>query len=313
MPRRRHQRGVALLTAIVLVAIAAVIAATIAFNSAMTARRGIAVFTVAQALRFAEGAEAMAAYALREDLKTNRSDSLDESWAMPYGPVELDTGVILEARLEDMQARFNINNLVDGNGTADPLAREEFERLLAGLGLETRWAQLFTDWIDRDNEPTFPDGAEDANYMGQSPPYRTPNMPVSSVSELLALPGFSREDYDRLLPYITALPPGKTVNVCTASGRVLDAMTPGRQEFGIDEAQLAKRRESGCFPTLPEFKATMSEEQFQRIAARVSDNSRFFRLRSWITIGTTRFTLYSLINRDDGGQIRPILRTFGTE
>ena len=57
----------------------------------------------------------------------------------------------------------------------------------------------------------------------------------------------------------------------------------------------------------------MTEEQFQKIASRVSDNSRFFRLRSWITIGTTRFTLYSLINRDDGGQIRPILRTFGTE
>ena len=52
MSRRRQQRGVALLTAIVLVAIAAVIATTIAFNSAMTARRAIAVFTVAQALRF---------------------------------------------------------------------------------------------------------------------------------------------------------------------------------------------------------------------------------------------------------------------
>jgi general secretion pathway protein K len=310
---RRGQRGVALLTAVVLVAIAAITATAIAFNSTMDARRGIAVFTVAQALRFAEGAEAMAAYTLREDLQQNRVDALNESWAMPYGPTEFDTGVLIEARLEDQQGRFNINNLVDGNGVADPIAREEFERLLALLGLDSRWAQLLTDWIDRDIEPGFPDGAEDSSYLGQSPPYRTPNMPVTSITELMALPGMTRAIYQRLQPYLAALPPGTTVNVCTAPGAVLDAMTPGRQEFSLDEPQLAKRRESGCFPTLPEFKATMNEEQFQRIANRVSDNSRYFRLRSWITIGTTRFTLYSLINRDAGGQIRPILRTFGTD
>jgi hypothetical protein len=45
----------------------------------------------------------------------------------------------------------------------------------------------------------------------------------------------------------------------------------------------------------------------------VSTISYYFRLRTWITIGTTRFTLYSLIEQDAGGQIRPILRTLGTE
>jgi hypothetical protein len=46
---------------------------------------------------------------------------------------------------------------------------------------------------------------------------------------------------------------------------------------------------------------------------RIGDSSFYFRLRSYITIGTTRLTLYSLIHRDPGGQIRPILRTFGTD
>jgi len=310
---RRAQRGVALLTAVVLVAVATIAATAIAFDTTLTARRSIGVFTTAQGLRFGEGAEAIAAYMLREDLKQNRVDSLDETWSMPYGPMEFDAGVILEASLEDQQGRFNINNLVDGNGVTDPVALEEFARLLVLIGLESRWAQLLTDWIDRDIEPGFPDGAEDSSYLGQSPPYRTPNMPVTTVTELLALPGMTRDIYQQLLPYITALPPGTTVNICTAAGRVLDAMTPGRQEFSLDEQMLARRRESGCFPTLPEFKATMTEEQFQRIANRLSDNTRYFRLRSWITIGTTHFTLYSLIHRDPGGQIRPILRTFGTD
>ncbi len=314
-PLPATQRGVALLTAIVLVAVATIAATAIAFDTTLTARRGIGVFTAAQGLRFGEGAEAIAAYYLREDLKENRVDSLDENWAMPYGPTEFDAGVILEASLEDMQGRFNINNLVGPDGVSDALAREEFERLLGLLGLESRWAQLLTDWIDRDINPSFPDGAEDSAYLGQSPPYRTPNMPVTSITELLALPGMTREIYQRLAPYIAALPPGTSVNLCTAAGAVLDAMTPGRQEFSLDEAGLAKRREAGCFPTMAEFKATMSQEQADKIVekGRVTDNTHYFRLRSYITIGTTRFTLYSLIYRDSGGQIRPILRTFGTD
>jgi general secretion pathway protein K len=308
----RTERGIALMTAVVLVAIATITATAIAFNNAMTARRGVAVFMAEQALRVAEGAEALAAYTLREDLKSNRTDSLDESWAMPYGPAEFDSGVVLEASLEDEQGKFNVNNLVDGNGNAEPIAREEFERLLTLLGMETKWSQQLIDWIDSDLQPTFPDGAEDVNYLAQTPAYRTPNLHITSVSELLALQGFGRDNYQRLLPFITALPFGTTINVCTAPGEVLDAMTPAQQSFSLDAVQLRKRRESGCFPSLADFKATMTPDQWQRVASRVADNTRFFRLRSYVTIGTTRFTLYSLIQRQ-GGQIRPILRTFGTE
>ena len=318
MPMRREQHGIALIAAIILVALATIVATAISYGSALTARRASANFTITQALYVAEGAEALAGYALREDLKTNRQDSPNESWGQPYGPVEIEDGVVLEASLEDMQGRFNVNNLVDGNGVADPIAREQFERLLTLLGMETRWSQLLVDWIDRDNQPTLPDGGEDSNYLAQTPPYRTPNMPISSITELLALPGFGRENYLKLLPYVAALPPGTSVNVCSASGTLLDAMGPGRQEFSLDEEGLAGKRKTECFPTVPEFRATMTDDQWTHLNSgkdgnAVADASQYFRLRSYITIGTTRLTLYSLIHRDTGGQIRPILRTFGTD
>lgn len=315
----RRQRGIALITAIILVALATIIATAIAYSNGLNARRAAANFTAMQALYVAEGAEALAGYALRESLNSSRQTSPEQAWAQPYGPVELENGVVLEASLEDMQGRFNINNLVDGNGVADPVAREQFERLLMLLGMDTRWAQKLIDWIDRDNQPTLPDGGEDSAYLSQTPAYRTPNLPVSSISELLALPGFGRENYDKLLPYVAALPPGTPVNPCTASGVVLDAMGPGRQEFGLDAENLANRRKSGCFPTVPELQATMTPEQWQRIqnaaggATRFGDTSYYFRLRSGITIGTIHFTVYSLIHRDQGQAIRPILRTFGTD
>jgi general secretion pathway protein K len=313
MKARRQQAGVALIMAVIVVALATIAATAIAYNSALTARRGAGVFTLEQAERVAQGAEAMAAYALREDRKANNFDSLTDGWAMPYGPVEIESGVTLEAHVEDLQGRFNINNLVDGNGVADPVAREIFDRLLTLLGMDTRWSGALTDWIDADSQPSFPDGAEDAEYAAQSPAYRTPNMPITSVAELLALPGFGRQNYDKLRPYIAALPPGQAINHCTAPGVVLDALLGGKQEFSINPELLTEKRKNGCFPLRAELQAAMTPQQWARMERRTADRSEYFRLHTLVTIGTTQFTLYSLINRDQGGQIRTVLRTFGTE
>lgn len=309
-----RQRGIALVTALVLVAIATVLAAAIGFASAMSSRRASAVFGADQALLAAEGAEAMAAYALKQSATPPPGpDSLDQAWAQPYGPYELAPGVTLEfAQIEDQQGKFNINNLADGGGT-DEESVKEFQRLLSSLGLETKWAGILADWIDNDNNPNDPDGAEDSTYLGQTPPYRAANMPITSISELLALPGFGRDRYNRLAPYISALPPGTPINVCTASGLLLDAIS-GKTEYSVDLASLANsRQENGCFPSLSVYETSLSKQQQGALQTRVGQASQYYRLRTTITIGTARFNLYSLMYVDGGGQIRPILRTFGTE
>lgn len=311
---RRQQRGIALITALVLVAIATVLAAAVGFGAAMASRRASAVFGADQALLAAEGAEAMAAYALKQSATPPPGpDSLDQAWAQPYGPYELAPDVTLEfAQIEDQQSKFNINNLADNGGT-DPESVQEFQRLLSALGLETKWAGILADWIDTDNNPNDPDGAEDSTYLGQTPPYRAANMPVTSISELLALPGFGRERYNRLAPYISALPPGTAVNVCTASGLLLDALS-GKTEYSIDTASLANsRKENGCFPSLSVYQTSLSKEQQSALQTRIGAASQYYRLRTTITIGTARFNLYSLMYVDGSSQIRPILRTFGTE
>ena len=60
-----RQRGIALLVAILLVALGTIIAAAIAYRSAMTARRATATFSFDEALLVGEGAEALAAYGLK--------------------------------------------------------------------------------------------------------------------------------------------------------------------------------------------------------------------------------------------------------
>jgi general secretion pathway protein K len=310
----KRERGVALLTAIILVALATIVAAGIAFKNGMTARRTSSAFMFDQAIQYAAATEAMAAYVLREDRKNKGStDDFTEDWARPYGPVELTpgSGIWLEAQLDDAQGRFNVNNLVDAEGKARPEAIKQLERLLATLGLEANWATLLADWIDADDQPIGFAGGEDTLYLAQSPAYRAPNAPIVSVSELLALPGFGIERYTKLAPYLSALPPGTPLNVCTAAGIVIDAMTE-EQEYGVDAERLAKMRESGCFPTRADLQSKVRPDLWVTLQYEVSEKSEYYRLRSFVGIGTTEFALYSLLKREATGA-RPILRTYGTD
>src|SRR5690349_17579731 len=97
----RKQRGIALMVAILLVAFATILAAAIGFKSAMSARRGSATLALDQSVLIAEAAEALAAYALREDAKASKTfDYQGDAWGMPIGPVEVLPGITLEAYLQ---------------------------------------------------------------------------------------------------------------------------------------------------------------------------------------------------------------------
>ena len=184
------------------------------------------------------------------------------------------------------------------------------------------------DWIDTDIVPQNPDGAEDSVYMGQSPPYRTANMYITSASEILALPGFGHDRYAKLAPYIVALPVDAKINICTASGLVLDAFTPGRREYSLDPDGLQKNRETAgaCFPSLQEYQQAIAQapkppqqqplpgqppgQNPQATGAEFGTASSYFRLTSFVTIGATEFNLYSLLFQDAQGNVRPLLRSY---
>jgi general secretion pathway protein K len=313
---RNRERGIALLTAVLLVALATIAAAAIAYHNAMTARRATATFAFDASLQYARVAEAYAAYALSEDAKqSKKTDDYTDSWASPFGPVEIEPGVTLEARLEDLAGRFNLNNLVDASGADDLLAIEQLQRIFEMAGIETRWAPLVADWIDPDTVP-LPDGGEDSLYLSQSPAYRPPNAAITSVSELLALPGFGRERYLKVAPLLSALPRGTPLNLCTASGIVLDSLFQTDRQFSRDAEWLAKQRTQGCFPKPADIER-ISAVDYQKVTSRIGQQSDYFELRSFVSIGTADFALYSLLHREAGGasgaQARVVTRSYGTE
>ena len=321
---RHRQRGVALIIALILVALATILATKLTFDGFLERRRTIGVLAAEQALHFGMGAEALAAYALAEDLKNNQT-TLAAPWAQPTQPLPItpqddpegEPIGTLQGELEDMQSRFNLNNLAhiittNGKTEQDPVPLEQFQRLLIKVGLESKWAGQARDWIDDDENPGSPDGAEDQIYTSQTPPYHTGNWPMVSASELMNLPGFGADRYRKIAPFVTALPDASVrINLCTAPVQVLESLADLNGDFGSPET-LANARKSGCFPDLKTFTQVVGPKTLAQLNGRFEDHSQYFRLTTHISLGTTEFTLYSLLLRGPSGKTTPLLRSFGT-
>ncbi|HEU4780550.1 MAG TPA: type II secretion system minor pseudopilin GspK [Steroidobacteraceae bacterium] len=318
--RPARQRGIALLVAIVMFAIATTVAAAITYNKAMAARRAAATFTLEQALQAGMAAEALASIALEDDGKNSKTE-ISKEWASPLGPVEIEgTGIWIQAQLEDLTGRFNLNSLVkwqsaDSLFVANPEQVQVFRKLLESLKIDPQYADLLVDWIDTDIAPQPTQGGEDTLYLTQVPPYRPPNTFIVHVSELLALPGFGPERYALLAPYVTALPNDAKVNVCTASGLVLDVVMndpQNEQEFQLQD--MANLRKSGCYPVKSVYSGIIGDPVLKAAAEdRVLEKSAWFRLRTNIRIGTAEFVLYSVLFRETNNRVRTWQRSFGSE
>jgi general secretion pathway protein K len=309
----RRQRGVALITAVLIVALGTMLAASVFFRAYLDQRRSATLFALDNAYEVALGAEAWAADFLRQDRQESETDHFGEAWAKPLPPLPLDDGGTVEGRLVDEQGKFNLNNLKLPDGTTNDVAVKQLERILALLEIEPSWAAAIADWIDIDAQPGFPDGAEDSVYTSLTPPHRAANLTITRVSELMVLSGFGPERYAKLAPVVTALPVGEKLNVCTAPGPVLDALAEDVREFSLNPEELIKRRADTCFPTLEALQNALGDEKYNEVKDSLTDSSKYFRANVWVTIGTTQFTLYSLLARDAQGPVRTILRSFGSE
>jgi general secretion pathway protein K len=316
---RSRQRGVALITAVLVVALATMLAVNVSFNGFLNQRRAINMFSADQGFQIAMGAEAWAADILRRDsMGGTKVDDFTEEWATPIPPIPVEGGEVA-GQVEDMQGRFNLNNLVKfENGTLvrNDAAVERFKNLLLLLELEEKWADMLVDWIDTDIEASFPDGGEDNLYTVLTPGYRPPNMRITRASEILALHEFGIERYRRLEPFITALPGNTPLNLCTAPPEVLDAQVQGLRQFTLDRKNVLELRKQRCFPSMQEFETNLpprNPDQQGDAQEEYSETSQYFRANVFVTIGTTHFTLYSLLYRSSGtNQVRPILRSFGS-
>jgi general secretion pathway protein K len=287
-------------------ALASIVAYNLAWDNTLDVRRTMVLLNHDQAVQVALGAESWVVGILHQDMEDSETDHLAEIWASELPGLPIDGGEVF-GQVEDLQGRFNVNNLVDDNGQVDTVALEQFRRLLAALGLDPRFAGVAADWLDADLDAAFPDGAEDPIYTGMTPPYRSANQSLTSASELAALDGMDKATFDVLAPHITALPSRTPINVNTATAPVLQSLDENIPVTAV-EALLQEREDAGFADIQTAFSSLVTPD----VLNSLDEATNYFQLRIVVRIDTVRVTMYSLLLRGPQGDITPILRSFRT-
>ncbi len=322
------QRGIALITAVLITALISIIAVTMISEQQLDIRRTGNILDRAQALQFALGMETIALLALRKDAENNKTDHRMEDWGKPvqFPAPDGAEGDMISGRIEDLQGRFNLNNLVGKDGIIDTGQLQQFKRLLIELDLPPGLADRVADWIDSDSTPQGMDGAEDGEYTRLDPSYRAGNTLLVSPTELLLI--MTGEEYQKLEKFIAVLPGRKKtkININTASREVLaslDYVTAADiDELLKQREQLEKQNNKGFDKIsevfdLPGFKTLKSKQgKFEKY---LKDNcdvvSNFFLASAFAQFDKGEVRLRSLIQRTTSKKkthkVYTVLRTQG--
>ncbi|MGN6268857.1 MAG: type II secretion system minor pseudopilin GspK [Sphingomonas sp.] len=256
------ERGAALLTVLLLVAVISVLAAGALEKLRLSTRLAANGAAIEQARAFAYAAETVATIRINAILDQDAArTTLAGGWAgRPYSlPVP---GGIATLTVTDGGNCFNLNGLVSetapGLYVARPDQIAQFVRLMKLVGIPGQTAEgiaaASADWIDSDANP-LPLGAEDSAYRGKAVPYRTANTLMTDPSELRAVAGVTPDLYDKLARWLCTLPIAKPsqINVNTLQPEqapLLAMLAPDTMDLGKARALLLQRPAGGYDSTL---------------------------------------------------------------
>ncbi len=221
----KQQKGIALITILVMVALATILAATIAKRQAATAESTAYLMRQNQSLMYAKSAEAFFSELLVDDAENAAEvDHLNETWAQPMPAFPVEDGYV-SGILQDESGKFNLNSLITAEGAVNENAKAWFELILKHAGLPEQLSEAVIDWQDEDEMPSGPMGAESNYYQGLPNGSLPPNTKFHSVEELKLVRGFEENKYKLIAPYLSAAPvEDSTVNINTASAFLLASM-----------------------------------------------------------------------------------------
>lgn len=207
----KRQRGVALITILLIFALVTMMATDMARSGYLAMRRTANLRDAGQAQFYALGGEELARQILYADFQQDKrgqaADHLGESWAEQLETFEIDQGQI-EMGVQDLQSRFNLNNLLGEKDQLDQRCFERLKRLLAYLDLSSSLAEGIRDLMR-------------VSGSGKNIVLR----PLLDVSELRNIAGLEHDEYELLRQNVTVLASGTRINLNTATEAVIIAHT----------------------------------------------------------------------------------------
>lgn len=204
------ERGAALLTVLLLVAVMATVAATVLDRVGLATRLAGNARGAAQAQAWLGAAELIAMTRIEDLLEAQPNRTLADNWLGVPRSIDLPDGMRVRAIVGDGGNCFNLNALAQLSDkkvlTLRPDGLLEFAALMSAVGIDPARARKIAaaaaDYIDDDDAPGR-DGVEAGGYPSHA---RPANGAMTDHSELRAVPGVSAQDYARLERWLCALP-----------------------------------------------------------------------------------------------------------
>ena len=302
------QRGAAILMAMLTVVLVATLASAMLWQQWRGGELETAQRERVQAAWILAGALDWARLILREDARQGGADHLAEPWAVPLAPARLstflaaehgqalvsddsgaDSEAYLSGAIEDLQARLNVTNLIDGSQLHAP-SLAAWRKLFNYLKLPEAELLRMADALLRASSP-----ASNA---------AKPFMP-KVVPDLLWL-GLSAPTLQLLQPFITLLPERTPVNLNTAPPEVLLASVAA---FDMAQAQqLVRLRAVQPIGTLMDASRLVNNPAVQFDPAEHAVATRFFGVTGQLRLGQSLVQEQSVLQRD-GLDVKTLSRT----
>lgn len=327
MSADKKQRGVALLTVLMIVAIVAVIAVSMSGRLQLQLQRQQNLQQQQQAFWYAMGAEAFTRVLLRRSLQGEETVHLGQDWAQQGASFVVDDGQIA-GEIRDLQSCFNLNALqlqpdrTQGAQIQQTLAQRTFQRLLEQVAPELSMpAEYLTarvsDWLDEDSLLNTAGGAEQDDYASLQFPYYTANSLMVSETELRLMLDITPADYQLLLPYICVVPQSTAlkINVNTLTEETAVLLSALLPELSLTQAQEAilSRPEEGFsdiasfLQSSPLAGITVPED----VKSVLTVKSEHFKLLATTAYLESGFRLTVIFKREENNAIRVLARRFG--
>lgn len=300
---KHRQRGVAVVTALLLTTLAITIVASLFWQQQVQVRSIENQRLQLQKQWILRGALDWARLILREDAKFSSLDGLDEPWAVPLSETRLDQYVengrsdadasdaALSGGIVDAQSRLNLTNIAP-NGAINQDEVQAFGRLLSTLRLDPALAQKTAELMRSTSALPAAQG------QGQPPVAQgsaSQQLPVTQVDDLLAVDGFTPEAVEQLRAFVVVLPRATQVNVNTASAEVLAAripnLTPG------DAAAIVNARQTASFRDMADFSRRLSSGLGGQVSS-LSISTNFFLVNGRVRMARAGLEVQALIERN---------------
>ncbi len=336
----KRQTGVVLIVVILAIVLMVTLLAIMIEDQHIFIRRLGNQKVTEQGYQYTQGLNAWAEQVLHED--ANRTvDHLEEDWAKFGRPEEersesesesfsldrstaaaeeeadeekatIDFGIDeVEATIEDLQGRFNLNNLA-AVGPQAAAQKRIFLNLLELLEVgefdeRDRLHGALVDWID-ENDLRTPNGFESGDYGSKSVSYFAADQKLTSIGELRFVEGFTEEIIRKLKPYVAVLPvENARININTTTTEVLASLSSATvNDTGSVAAFLARRLEPGFQGFNDVNEAGTAINGVSVTGAPFTPNmmqvtSQFFQINAKVTLGNNVFCMESLVLRESAG------------